>query len=158
MHLHYVIMQRTCAHSTTYTNYIMCMLFFRVAAALVHCGAGVSRSACLVMMYLMRSKRWSAQQAREHCIAARSLVCPNDGFWQVLCALEGPLGILNRCAWLRCLWPQSVKFLTCKQRLIAVDAFHVQIATTNLLVYVKAEVKLACLCVLMWVTVSMSTS
>jgi hypothetical protein len=47
-------------------------------------------------MYLMRSKHWSAQQARQHCIAARSLVCPNDGFWQVLCALEGPLGILNR--------------------------------------------------------------
>jgi dual specificity MAP kinase phosphatase len=64
---------------------------------LVHCGAGVSRSACLVMMYLMRSKRWSAQQARRHCIAARSLVCPNDGFWRLLCALEGPLGILERC-------------------------------------------------------------
>jgi dual specificity MAP kinase phosphatase len=66
------------------------------AAVLVHCGAGVSRSACMVMMYLMRSKMWSAQQARDHCIAARSLVCPNDGFWRVLCALEGPLGILNR--------------------------------------------------------------
>jgi dual specificity MAP kinase phosphatase len=49
-------------------------------------------------MYLMRSKRWSAQQARAHCIAARSLVSPNDGFWQTLCALEGPLGILDRCA------------------------------------------------------------
>jgi hypothetical protein len=72
------------------------------AASLVHCGAGVSRSACLVMMYLMRSKRWSAQQARVHCIAARSLVCPNDGFWQVLCALEGPLGILQR--WGCCQW------------------------------------------------------
>jgi hypothetical protein len=34
------------------------------AAVLVHCGAGVSRSACMVMMYLMRSKMWSAQQAR----------------------------------------------------------------------------------------------
>jgi hypothetical protein len=49
-------------------------------------------------MYLMRSKRWSAQQARAHTIAARSLVSPNDGFWQTLCALEGPLGILDRCA------------------------------------------------------------
>jgi hypothetical protein len=33
---------------------------------------------------------------RDYCIAARSLVCPNDGFWRVLCALEGPLGILNK--------------------------------------------------------------
>jgi hypothetical protein len=33
---------------------------------------------------------------RDHCIAMRSLVCPNDGFWRVLCALEGPLGILNK--------------------------------------------------------------
>lgn len=74
----------------------MCVSSCAAAAVLVHCGAGVSRSACLVMMFLMRSRRWSAQQARDHCIAARSLVCPNDGFWQLLCALEGPLGILNR--------------------------------------------------------------
>lgn len=40
-------------------------------------------------MYLISSKRSSAQQARVHCIAARSLVSPDDGFWQVLCALEG---------------------------------------------------------------------
>lgn len=48
------------------------------------------------MMYLMRSRMWSAQKSRDYCIAARSLVCPNDGFWRVLCALEGPLGILER--------------------------------------------------------------
>ena len=66
------------------------------AATLVHCGAGVSRSAALVMMYLMRSRQWSAQKAKEHVIAARSLASPNDGFWRVLCALEGSLGIVER--------------------------------------------------------------
>jgi hypothetical protein len=63
-------------------------------------------------MYLMRAKRWSAQQARQHCIAARSLVCPNDGFWQVLCALEEPLGILNR--WVR----QALQFQQLTQQLV----------------------------------------
>jgi hypothetical protein len=65
-------------------------------AVLVHCGAGVSRSATLVMMYLMRSKHWSAQAAKDWVTAARSVACPNDGFWRVLCALEGPLGIADR--------------------------------------------------------------
>jgi hypothetical protein len=57
------------------------------------------------MMYLMRSRLWSAQKSRDYCIAARSLVCPNDGFWRVLCALEGPLGILERLVgdWFKCL-------------------------------------------------------
>jgi dual specificity MAP kinase phosphatase len=55
------------------------LLMLRPAAVLVHCGAGVSRSACIVMMFLMRSRLWSAHECRERCIAARSLVCPNDG-------------------------------------------------------------------------------
>lgn len=66
------------------------------AAVLVHCGAGVSRSATLVIMYLMRHNHWSAQKAKEHCVARRSIVCPNDGFWRTLCALEDSLGIADR--------------------------------------------------------------
>jgi dual specificity MAP kinase phosphatase len=76
---------------------------------LVHCGAGVSRSACIVCMFLMRSRLWSAHAARAHCFKARSLVCPNDGFWRLLCSLEAPLGIVNRCAcWCEhaCVWPR----------------------------------------------------
>lgn len=48
------------------------------------------------MMYLMRSKHWSAEKAKQYVIERRSLVTPNDGFWRTLCALEGSLGIADR--------------------------------------------------------------
>lgn len=59
----------------------------------MHCGAGVSRSAALVAMYLMRSQRLPARKALDSVKASRSMVQPNDGFWRVLCALEEGLGI-----------------------------------------------------------------
>lgn len=65
-------------------------------AVLVHCGAGVSRSAALCIAYLMRRNRWSAQKALEYAKGRRSLVNPNDGFWRSLCALEAQLGIADR--------------------------------------------------------------
>ncbi|KAG2482605.1 hypothetical protein HYH03_018489 [Edaphochlamys debaryana] len=65
-------------------------------AVLVHCGAGVSRSATLVMMYLMRRNSWSAARARAHVLERRSCVRLNDGFWITLCALEPALGITDR--------------------------------------------------------------
>ncbi len=52
---------------------------------LVHCGAGVSRSAALVIAYLMRRFAWNAAKARRHCHERRSLVNPNDGFWRRCC-------------------------------------------------------------------------
>jgi hypothetical protein len=65
---------------------------------LVHCGAGVSRSATLAMAYLMRAQRVSAAKARAQVAALRSCVCINDGFWRTLCALEAPLGLSDRWA------------------------------------------------------------
>ena len=67
-----------------------------MAAVLVHCGAGASRSAALCMAYLMRTQSCSAEQARAHCRARRSLVQPNDGFWRALCAFERQLGLAAR--------------------------------------------------------------
>ena len=65
---------------------------------LVHCGAGVSRSASLCIAYLMRRFGWNAARARKHCQSRRSLVNPNDGFWRSLCAFEQVLGITDRSA------------------------------------------------------------
>ena len=67
------------------------------AAVLVHCGAGASRSATLCIAYLMKSRGWSAEQARQHCVALRSVVAPNPGFWRALCGYEQELGLSERC-------------------------------------------------------------
>ena len=66
----------------------------------MHCGAGVSRSAALVAMFLMRSRRWPAQRALAAVKAARSAVGVNDGFYLTLCALEERIGVPpnERCA------------------------------------------------------------
>lgn len=68
----------------------------RGGAVLVHCGAGVSRSATLVIAHLMRSRGWSAERALAHVTAARSVAAPNDGFWRAVCALESRLGLAQR--------------------------------------------------------------
>eukprot|EP00727_Mastigamoeba_balamuthi_P002651 m51a1_g12383 putative dual specificity (264) ;mRNA; r:632020-633204 len=46
---------------------------------LVHCMAGISRSATMVMVYLIRSEGMSYEQASAHARACRSRVDPNDG-------------------------------------------------------------------------------
>jgi protein-tyrosine phosphatase len=88
------------------------------AAVLIHCGAGVSRSATLCIAYLMRKLSWTAEKARAHCKLRRSLTNPNDGFWRSLCALEVALGLAERLlphlpprtndsAWPSCYGPSS---------------------------------------------------
>jgi len=47
---------------------------------LVHCGMGVSRSATLVIAYLIRERRVSFKKALDLVIAKRSCVWPNFGF------------------------------------------------------------------------------
>jgi len=62
-------------------------------AVLVHCGAGVSRSATLCAAYLMRKNNWGVQQAMQHTVQRRSVVEPNEGFMNCLAALASALGI-----------------------------------------------------------------
>ncbi|KAG7401150.1 Serine/threonine/tyrosine-interacting-like protein 1 [Phytophthora boehmeriae] len=47
---------------------------------LVHCTQGISRSATLVIMYLMRSNNWSLVTAVNFAMASRGVVYPNQGF------------------------------------------------------------------------------
>lgn len=51
-------------------------------AVLVHCGAGVSRSAALCIAHLMLRHGWTAAAALDAVKARRSAVQPNDGFWR----------------------------------------------------------------------------
>lgn len=51
---------------------------------LVHCTQGISRSATLVVVYLMRTHRWSLARAFNYVRAGRGVILPNDGFLHAL--------------------------------------------------------------------------
>lgn len=58
---------------------------------LVHCMAGRSRSASVVLAYLMRHHQFPLNEAFFHAKKRRSLICPNWGFWQQLIEEEKAL-------------------------------------------------------------------
>lgn len=55
---------------------------------LVHCVAGVSRSASLCIAYLMKYKRMSLRKAYQHVKARRHVIRPNVGFFRQLVDYE----------------------------------------------------------------------
>ena len=55
---------------------------------LVHCVAGVSRSASLCMAYLMKYQRMTLDQAYYHTKKRRPVIHPNQGFWKQLIEYE----------------------------------------------------------------------
>ncbi|PAA50178.1 hypothetical protein BOX15_Mlig031045g2 [Macrostomum lignano] len=55
---------------------------------LVHCMAGVSRSATLVLAYLMKYRNLNLRQAHDLCKQRRPYIRPNVGFWRQLCDYE----------------------------------------------------------------------
>lgn len=57
-------------------------------AVLVHCFAGVSRSAAIITAYLMRSEQRSQEDALESLRQCCEFVCPNDGFLEQLKLFE----------------------------------------------------------------------
>ncbi|XP_060563597.1 dual specificity protein phosphatase 14-like isoform X2 [Ruditapes philippinarum] len=55
---------------------------------LVHCVAGVSRSASLCMAYLMKYQRMTLDQSYYHIKKRRPVIHPNVGFWRQLIEFE----------------------------------------------------------------------
>lgn len=51
---------------------------------LVHCMAGMSRSATIVIAYLMSRNRWPLRRALVHVKQCRSIIYPNRGFLRQL--------------------------------------------------------------------------
>ncbi|CAA0812846.1 Probable inactive dual specificity protein phosphatase-like [Striga hermonthica] len=57
-------------------------------SVLVHCFAGVSRSAAIITAYLMKSERLTVDDAIESLRQSCESVCPNDGFLEQLKMFE----------------------------------------------------------------------
>lgn len=67
---------------------------FFVGKVLVHCLQGLSRSATLVLAFLIIKKGMSVTEAVE-LVRSKRRIYPNDGFLQQLCDLEMRLTRLN---------------------------------------------------------------
>ena len=62
---------------------------------LVHCHAGINRSATLCIAYMMKQLRWPLSVAVQHSFLARPLILSNDGFLLQLIALARAEGLLE---------------------------------------------------------------
>lgn len=57
-------------------------------SVLVHCQQGISRSATIVIAYLMKVHQMSLTNAYFECKRKRPIIRPNDGFWKQLLQYE----------------------------------------------------------------------
>ncbi|EKX53889.1 hypothetical protein GUITHDRAFT_100853 [Guillardia theta CCMP2712] len=64
-------------------------------ATLVHCGAGISRSASLCVAYLIHRFKWPASRAVAHVVRCRKVARPNEGFMKALHDYQKKLGIAD---------------------------------------------------------------
>jgi len=60
---------------------------------LIHCEQGISRSATLVLAFLMQREHRQAMPALAELRTTRPIVCPNEGFWAALTTWEQSLRI-----------------------------------------------------------------
>ncbi|XP_065806044.1 uncharacterized protein [Labrus bergylta] len=75
-------------------EYIQSALDTAGARVFVHCAVGVSRSASLVLAYLMIHHHYSLLEAI-HKVKERRWIFPNTGFLKQLCALDVKLRVTN---------------------------------------------------------------
>ncbi|KAL3663615.1 hypothetical protein V7S43_011501 [Phytophthora oleae] len=64
---------------------------------LVHCTQGISRSATLVILFVMRAYHWSLAQAFNFVRSGRGVVVPNEGFFRALMKEERRM-FHNKCS------------------------------------------------------------
>ncbi len=69
--------------------------FINQAPTLVHCYAGISRSASLVISYLMKYLNMTFREALTHCRKSRPQVNPNNGFRAQLMEYGGLLDSMS---------------------------------------------------------------
>lgn len=55
---------------------------------LVHCAAGISRSATLCIVYFVKHENLTLKQAYRKVFEKRSIICPNSGFWKQMIEYE----------------------------------------------------------------------
>lgn len=65
--------------------------FISRGVTLVHCRAGISRSASLVIAYLMKTRGWSLNRAMAYVKSRRGIIRPNPGFLKQLKSYEESL-------------------------------------------------------------------
>ncbi len=58
---------------------------------LVHCAAGVSRSASTVIAYIMKKRGWGFNETFNYVKKRRPIICPNYGFQRQLNQYEKEL-------------------------------------------------------------------
>lgn len=58
--------------------------FIGAGITLVHCRAGISRSATCVIAYLMKTRKWSVNRAMAYVRSRRRIIKPNPGFLEQL--------------------------------------------------------------------------
>ena len=61
---------------------------FNGGTVFVHCHAGVSRSASIVIYYMMKTQRWSYIQAFQYVKSKRDIINPNQGFARQLVSVS----------------------------------------------------------------------
>lgn len=75
----------------TLTDKIHEVLEIKKGSCLVHCAAGISRSASVILAYLMKYLKMNLRDAHNLTKSKRPFIRPNIGFWKQLIAYENKL-------------------------------------------------------------------